>query len=152
VADEDFRNDKVDAGEVGAGHTVTALYEVRLHDDVRKGELAKVHLRWENPETGKVTEIDEDIDVDDVHGRFDRASWSFQRDGAVAEFAEILRHSYWARGSDLRDVEDLLDRLADDREADRETLELLDLVEEARRLWKDEEWTNEWRDDDRTED
>ncbi len=34
VADEDFRNDEVDAGEIGAGHSVTALYEVKLADDV----------------------------------------------------------------------------------------------------------------------
>ena len=32
VADEDFRNDEVDAGEVGAGHTVTALYEIKIND------------------------------------------------------------------------------------------------------------------------
>ena len=31
VADEDFRNDEVDAGEIGVGHSVTALYEVKFH-------------------------------------------------------------------------------------------------------------------------
>ncbi|MCK4547080.1 MAG: von Willebrand factor type A domain-containing protein [Candidatus Eisenbacteria sp.] len=147
VADKDFRNDKVDAGEIGSGHKVTALYELRLHDDADEKKLATVHLRWENPETGKVTEIKERFDGSDVRRRFEHASWSFQRDGAVAEFAEILRHSYWARDGHLRDVEDLLDRLAGDRKADRETLELLDLVKEARREWKDEIFGNEWRDE-----
>src|SRR5690606_24280458 len=33
VADDDFRNDRVDAGEIGAGHTVTALYEIELAGD-----------------------------------------------------------------------------------------------------------------------
>jgi Ca-activated chloride channel family protein len=64
---EDFNNDKVDAGEIGAGHTVTALYELtlvdspaRLVDPLRYGgaasrpaasaELAHVRLRWQKPE------------------------------------------------------------------------------------------------------
>ena len=48
VADEDFRNDAVDAGEVGAGHSVTALYELKLRDD-DDGALATVMLRYEDP-------------------------------------------------------------------------------------------------------
>ena len=32
IADKDFRNDRIDAGEVGSGHSVTALYEVKLVD------------------------------------------------------------------------------------------------------------------------
>src|SRR5581483_1841325 len=39
VADADFRNDKVDAGEVGAGHSVTALYEVTLAKQARGDAL-----------------------------------------------------------------------------------------------------------------
>ena len=48
VADRDFRNDSVDAGEVGAGHSVTALYELRLHERI-DGPIAKVHVRYEDP-------------------------------------------------------------------------------------------------------
>ena len=40
VADQDFRNDTVDAGEVGAGHNVTALYEVKFKDEVRPSRRA----------------------------------------------------------------------------------------------------------------
>jgi len=39
IADRDFRNGTVDAGEVGAGHAVTALYEIKLSDDVQ-GRIA----------------------------------------------------------------------------------------------------------------
>jgi Ca-activated chloride channel family protein len=148
VADRDFRNDRVDAGEVGSGHQVTALYEIRLQDRGDEGPMATVRLRWENPDTGKVTEIEQRIDASDLRPRFEQASWSFRRDAAVAEFAEILRHSYWARDASLRDVEDLLDALTRDRSSDRETLELRDLVHEARLRWKDEVFTNEWRNDD----
>ena len=50
LAREDFNNDKVDAGEIGAGHTVTALYELRYVD---AGNLANDKLRYGyNPKTG----------------------------------------------------------------------------------------------------
>ncbi|WP_329120393.1 vWA domain-containing protein [Streptomyces sp. NBC_01353] len=48
VADEDFRNDKVDGGEVGAGHTVTALYAVKTRPG-RSGPLATATVRWLDP-------------------------------------------------------------------------------------------------------
>ena len=41
VADRDFRNDTVDAGEIGAGHTVTALYEVRLREGASAGRAGR---------------------------------------------------------------------------------------------------------------
>ena len=50
VADQDFRNDTVDAGEIGAGHTVTALYAVQLRPGAQ-GRIATVQLRWEDPDT-----------------------------------------------------------------------------------------------------
>ncbi|WP_406861012.1 von Willebrand factor type A domain-containing protein [Streptomyces sp. HUAS MG47] len=50
VADEDFRNDRVDGGEVGAGHTVTALYAVKVRSG-RSGHLATATVRWLDPAT-----------------------------------------------------------------------------------------------------
>ena len=47
VADRDFRNDAVDAGEVGAGHQVTALYELKVTGG--KGDLGTVRVRYEYP-------------------------------------------------------------------------------------------------------
>jgi Ca-activated chloride channel family protein len=48
IADKDFRNDRVDAGEVGSGHQVTALYEVVLKDNYAP-TLATVRMRYEKP-------------------------------------------------------------------------------------------------------
>ncbi|MEJ2736647.1 MAG: von Willebrand factor type A domain-containing protein, partial [Anaerolineae bacterium] len=53
IADQDFRDDTVDAGEIGAGHSVTALYEVKLHPEAG-GRIATVHLRWQDPDTAEV--------------------------------------------------------------------------------------------------
>ena len=47
LADEDFRNDAVDAGEVGSGHQVTALYELVLHPGA--GSVGVLHLRVKPP-------------------------------------------------------------------------------------------------------
>jgi Ca-activated chloride channel homolog len=41
IDDDDFRNNEVDAGEIGAGHSVTALYEIKLHPEAR-GRIATV--------------------------------------------------------------------------------------------------------------
>ena len=49
IADEDFRNDSVDAGELGAGHSATALYAVQFQPDAQ-GRIATVQLRWEDPQ------------------------------------------------------------------------------------------------------
>ena len=53
IADQHFRNDRVDAGEIGRGHNVTALYEVLLSED-HAAELATVRMRWEAPGADKL--------------------------------------------------------------------------------------------------
>ena len=54
IADKDFRNDKVDAGEIGAGHTVTALYEVELTGEAQ--DLATVRIRAKAPNGAEAKE------------------------------------------------------------------------------------------------
>ncbi|MFV0257492.1 MAG: von Willebrand factor type A domain-containing protein [Acidimicrobiales bacterium] len=64
LADEDFTDDTVDAGELGAGHAVTALYEIRLHDGVDPGSdpaLGDVSIRWESVADGEVHQLDETL-------------------------------------------------------------------------------------------
>ena len=98
VADEDFRNDEVDAGEVGAGHTVTALYEIKINDDVTDDDtLATVRVRYEDPDSGEVSEISQTVTKGDLFTEFIEAPARYQLSAVVAEFAELLRQSYWAR-------------------------------------------------------
>lgn len=49
VADHDFANDAVDAGEVGSGHQVSAVYEVTLHEGAEGRDLGEVRLRHKPP-------------------------------------------------------------------------------------------------------
>ena len=136
VLDSDFRNDEVDAGELGAGHQVTAIYEVELERGVDigdRGELGEVSLRWQVPGSDRIVEIDEDIDLDMISSRWTETSESFQLAVVVATFAEVLRGSPFADRIDLDDLEEEIDALAD-RMNDRDVDELADLVALAERL------------------
>ena len=135
VADEDFRNDEVDAGEIGVGHSVTALYEIKFHPDVPEFEEAMtVRVRYEDPDTGEVAEIARSIARADFAPAFREASARFQLDAVVAEYAEILRQSYWARGSSLEDVAREARRVAEYLSRDPDVAEFVSLVERASQI------------------
>ncbi|MGV3525117.1 MAG: YfbK domain-containing protein [Candidatus Sericytochromatia bacterium] len=108
VADADFRNDAIDAGEVGAGHSVTALYEVRLKPGVQNGPLAKVMLRYSDmDDLGRVKEQAQTVDFSQIRA-FEDSSADFRLATALAESAEILRQSVFAEGHRLEQVANLL--------------------------------------------
>src|SRR5439155_22093168 len=88
---EDFDNDRVDAGEIGAGHTVTALYEVAPVADAPAGDLLTLRLRWKEP-TGDVSSAME-LPVRDGGASFENASPDLRFAAAVAEFGMLLRAS-----------------------------------------------------------
>lgn len=118
---EDFANDKVDAGEVGAGHTVTALYEVipartlaRAKNDpdfqesrynyyggvadyvpkpgdARGRELLTVKVRYKKPDGFLSRQLD--FPLTDGGGKFASATPDFKFAAAVAGFGMILRDS-----------------------------------------------------------
>ena len=130
VADQDFRNDEVDAGEIGAGHSVTALYEIKLHDGA-EGEVATVYVRYEDPDSGEVTELRREFDREDLADGFEDAPPRFQMAAVVAEYAEVLRESYWAQESSLEDVANEARRVRDLLPQDANMAEFTDLVVRA---------------------
>ena len=135
VADEDFRNDAVDAGEVGTGHSVTALYEIKINDDVTDDmTLATVTVRYEHPDSGVVSEIEQSVTKGDLAAEFTDASTRYQLAAVVAEFAELLRHSYWAREGNLSEIETQTDRLRQLLPDDTDVAELADLASIAARI------------------
>jgi len=117
---EDFNNDRIDAGEIGAGHTVTALYELkpvgsasRLIDPLRYGsgpgqasgaassaELAFLRLRYKSPEGGASRLIETPVADDDVRKSVDTSD-DFRFAAAVAAFGQILRGSEYLGDFDL---------------------------------------------------
>jgi Ca-activated chloride channel family protein len=130
VADEDFRDNKVDAGEIGAGHSVTALYEVKLYPEAF-GEIATVYLRWEDPDLRTVSEISSEFFTSDLAREFEDADIYFQRAVVVAEYAEILKQSYWAEESTLGEVYREAERIAEWMPRENDMEEFLHLVRSA---------------------
>jgi len=137
LADEDFRDDKVDAGEIGAGHSVTALYEFKLHPDAA-GEIATVYLRWEDPDNHEVTELNQEFTSAELASSFNAAAPHFQLDVIVAEYAEILRGSYWAEGSTLAGVLGEAQRVGDYLTEDQDVIEFVELVKRASQITRAE--------------
>ncbi len=123
---EDFNNDKVDAGEIGAGHSVTALYEVTLAgsqgsiDPLRYGrtpqqsehkasadELAFVRLRYKAP-GGEVSSLQEfAISKADVADDMADLSAAYRFSAAVAGFGQLLRGGKYTQDFDFDDVASL---------------------------------------------
>ena len=110
LADEDFRNDKKDAGDLGAGHSVVALYEIdpeRGQSDVdalryqrqpetprqapRSEELLYVKVRYKAPEENRSVQLD--VPVLDADPDVDGASEDMRWTAAVAQFGMLLRDS-----------------------------------------------------------
>ena len=136
VRDSDFDNDDVDAGELGAGHQVTAMYELRLADGVDlddRAELGVVALRWEDPDSGDVTEIDEDIDLRDIEPRWTDTADDFQLATVVVTFAEKMRDNPYADEVDMSDLAVEAGRIADEIDTD-DVAELADLIDRAATL------------------
>lgn len=125
LAREDFNNDKVDAGDIGAGHSVTALYEIVLNDsDARRlpplrygkrdesqrshgHELAHLKLRYKMPGKSQSTLLTETISRDDIGKHLARSSDDFRFSAAVAGFGQLLRGGRYTGDFDYADVGDL---------------------------------------------
>jgi len=132
IADKDFRNDQVDAGEIGSGHQVTALYEVALADHPT-GRLATVRVRNKAPgPDSPAVERSFTLAASAIKDSFGEGSDPFRLAVAAGGFAEILRDSPYMQEVSLRDVEAVA------RGAQRpeypEDAELVDLIDRASKL------------------
>jgi Ca-activated chloride channel family protein len=133
IADQDFRNDTIDAGEVGSGHSVTALYEIyRVPQST--GDIATVRIRYHKPDNSKIIEEAQTVGVKDRLDRFDEASGRFKLAVSVAEYAELLRYSRWTKGTVLDDVVELSYEALPSFQGDKDVQEFVDLLGRAARL------------------
>ncbi|GMQ87673.1 MAG: VWA domain-containing protein [Gammaproteobacteria bacterium] len=122
---EDFNNDKVDAGDIGAGHTVTALYEIVLTDGkgqrvdpLRYGggekttsqfgeELAMLRLRYKQPDEGHSRLIKNPLYITDIETSLQKTSDRFRFSAAVAGFGQLLRGGKYVDDFDYQAVLEL---------------------------------------------
>ncbi len=127
---EDFNNDKIDAGEIGAGHTVTALYEVSFVGENNKmidalryqnekniqsklmfeaenkyaDELAFIRLRYKLPQQGHSELIEISVKKSEMKASFLESSDNFRFSSAVAGFGQLLRGGKYLSAMTLEQV------------------------------------------------
>jgi len=149
LRDEDFADDTKDAGDIGSGHAVTALYEVipvGVESDVAVREAAPLHYQQGGPAEGDASDELLTVQVryknpEDAHSELlslpvvdageAAASLDFQFQAAVAEFGLLLRHSPYKGTADFGHVVvTARASLGDDSEGYR--AEFVQLVERAR--------------------
>jgi Ca-activated chloride channel family protein len=125
LKNEDFTNDRIDAGELGSGHTVTALYEVipvqvkseflPKESDLKysrsessenfAGELATIKFRYKKPDGDKSREISQT--VTNSNAKIFGASPDFKFASSVAWFGLVARDSHLIKKKDLSEIENL---------------------------------------------
>ncbi|WP_337043302.1 vWA domain-containing protein [Emticicia sp. 17c] len=113
LKNEDFNNDKKDAGEMGSGHSVTAIYEIvpagaesnyltstdplkyqqpkKLTETAQTNEVLTIKLRYKLPDE-TTSKLIENV-VLDKHTSFENTSDNFRMAASVAEFGLLLRQS-----------------------------------------------------------
>jgi len=153
LKNEDFNDDKKDAGELGSGHTVTALYEIipvgvesefiKTVDDLKyqkndveeiaydSRELMTLKLRYKKPDGAKSKLIT--TTVLDRNKDWELTSDNFRWSAAVAEFGMLLRESQFSQNADIASVIKLAKNArGEDEEGYRR--EFIRLVESSRFL------------------
>ena len=130
VADKDFRNDKVDGGEVGSGHSVTAVYDVVLVRTDASPLTVRIRAKSASGQ-GEAAESAFEMKAGDIAASFAKTSDDFRFAAAVTGFAEVLRKSPHAGGVKLAEVEKMADEASAGRD-DRQ--EFVGLVRAARKL------------------
>ncbi len=152
LAKEDFNNDAKDAGELGSGHTVTALYEIipvgvkadelnsvdALRYSSAKGtkpagdfgnEVINIKLRYKQPDGNKSTLLQQAV----IDSENTASSDNYKLAAAVAQFGMLLRASAYKGNASYASAKTLANETLDfDKEGYRK--ELVQLIEKAAKL------------------
>lgn len=129
IADHNFREDKVDAGEIGAGHSVTAIYELELNKK-QTSELATVRVRAKEPNGQTAKEQEFPFAKSEIKADFSGASQDFQFAAAVVGFAERLRQNPDAASWKLSEIKKIAESNTKGREERNELVQLLNQAEQ----------------------
>lgn len=137
IEDRRFRDDTVDAGEVGSGQCSTALYEMELiNSTVDEGDidLGTVFVRYRNSETGQIEEISRPLTNSLIRRRTVEEDPRFFLAAGAARFAEWLRQSEHAKDTSLKSIQDVLDRVSGALPLDQSVRDLAVLAHQAENL------------------
>jgi len=137
IADADFRNDAVDAGEIGSGQSATALYEVELipaAQGTRAKDLGSVFVRYRDPNSGEVVESQTPLASDMIAGRTPQSDPRFYLAACAAEFAELLRESEHADHSSYEHLEQVMRQVSEALPLDADAAGLSELIHRSQGL------------------
>ena len=131
VADEDFRDDSVDGGEIGSGHNVTAIYDVVLKDASTRRSWVTLRVRHKQPHGDEAAEQVFPLAPENVYTSFEGAHRSLRFATAAAGFAEVLRQSPYAKEWTLEQVANIARASSDGTETSNQ---LAEMARRARQL------------------
>jgi Ca-activated chloride channel family protein len=155
MAAPEFNDDRKDAGDIGAGHSVTALYQIvpvgkaidaplddlkyqqpaeqaaPAADEVLSNELLTVKLRYKLPEANESTKLEFPLAIDGDKPA--EASKDLQWSAAVAAFAMLLRESQYKGDANFDMIQELAKAGGTDDPSGRRA-EFMDLVRLAKAL------------------
>jgi Ca-activated chloride channel family protein len=133
VADNKFRDNKTDGGEIGAGHEVTALYELQVNRHPRSSQLATVTVRWKEPNQRTVQELSEAASFNPRLSAFEGVRPELQLAIVASRFAEMVKGTTFSQETSYDELETLASKVAR-RLPNDQTRELVDLISRARNL------------------
>ncbi|AKQ70186.1 Von Willebrand factor type A domain protein [Myxococcus hansupus] len=129
---EQFSDDRVDAGEVGAGHSVTALYEVKLTEASKS--LGTLRIRYKAPMGGASKLIEKPLPSKVLRPAYGSAAPPTRLSYVAAAFAEKLRGSYWVRTLSYDTLGSLWQELGQPLKERADVVELGGLIQKARAM------------------
>lgn len=132
LARRDFEDDRVDAGDVGAGQSVTALYEVQLSPG--QGALGVLRLRYRDPAGGASRLFEARLARGSIRDRLEESTAAMRLALTAATFAERLRGSPWLGAFGYGDMLSLAATLEGPLAEGEQVQELRRLIEVAARI------------------
>ena len=130
---QDFDDDRKDAGELGAGHTVTALYEIKIQPGDHE-KLGTLRVRYKAPRAETSSKLERDLPMSLVRSSWSEAAAPTQLSVVAAGYAEKLRGSYWARNLSWEQIQGLYGEIDPDLRGQETVRELGELIDAATRL------------------
>ncbi len=127
----DFRNDKVDAGEVGSGQSVTAIYELEMTGKPSSKPMAEVRLRYRDAVDSKMKEFSTPVLQHSYNIPFEKSSAATRLAFISGKFAEVLRDGGSSEGITMDSLLKFMRPLASETN-DEDIEELKNLIEKSR--------------------
>lgn len=158
LADKDFNDDTKDAGEMGAGHSVTALYEIvptgiafegssfnidplkyqkqasQTTSTANKGDILTVKIRYKTPTSDSSTKIEKEL-TKSTHTLFEASSENLQWASSIATFGMMLQNTKFQNDLEYNDLLKMAQKaIVNDKNDYRK--EAIKLIQKAKRLTK----------------